>query len=65
MGVLYFVSQKEMKQRKWHFQGNLATLRLAQQVEQQSSKLVVTGSSPVTCIIGILYRKRKVRFGIM
>lgn len=65
MGVLYFVSQKEMKQWKWHFQGNLATLRLAQLVELLTINQTVAGSIPVTCIIGILYRKRKVRFGIM
>lgn len=43
----------------------LATLRLAQSVEHLSIKQSVIGSTPITNIIGILYRKRKVRFGIM
>ena len=45
--------------------GRLATLRLAQSVEHLSIKQSVIGSTPITNIIGILYRKRKVRFGIM
>ncbi len=46
--------------------GRLATLRLAQLVERLSMKEEVAGSIPVTYIcLWMIYRKRKVRFGIM